>query len=144
MCIRITSFIAKYLLLTLLESLLFASQPAYAEIITVEGVGRYAIEDVNELRQAENKAETIAKRNALEQAAFDFSSVSEEQGGYLTHDEIITIIAGIIKIKDVKNEIQIEPDGTTIAIAMVTAEIDTEMVNSELEKETALHSNTNK
>ena len=110
-------------LLTLVASV------ANAEIRTYEAIGSFDV--VNEtLEHAKKEAKLNAERHIAEEIYADLKSDTESENGKLTNDEIVLMTEGVMRIIDVKYQIDSAKDGAFIVRATVTAEIDTE----ELEK----------
>lgn len=102
---------------------------ASAEILTFEGVGEHYIENENEtLDAAKNQAKLLAERNVAEQIDVVVFSYSESQNRNLMRDEIISIIAGIMNVVDVKYFFTTEFDGVLLVKTVLTAEIDTDKI----------------
>lgn len=102
---------------------------AHAEARTYEGIGSFLV--VNEtLEFAKEQAKLNAERHIAEEVCADLQSDTESENGKLTKDEIILMTEGMMKIIDVKYQLDSKEDGDFIVRATVTAEVDTE----ELEK----------
>ena len=100
---------------------------AYAEVRTYEGIGSFLV--VNEtLESAKEQAKLNAERHIAEEVCAELQSDTESEDGKLTKDEIILMTEGVMKIIDVKYQLDSNENGNIIVRATVTAEVDTEEV----------------
>ena len=98
---------------------------ANAAPVTCEGVGRYYMERTDEtLGQAKQKAKTLAKRNAVEQALLELANSSTEEEGYLTEDDISAVAAGFVKVLEIRYDITKTGDGIKCVTVTIKAEVD--------------------
>lgn len=105
---------------------------AHAEIRIYEGIGLFEV--VNEtLEYAKEQAKLNAERHIAEEVCAELQSDTEIENGKLTKDEIILMTEGVMKIIDVKYQLESKEDGNFIVRATVTAEVDTEELEKLLE-----------
>ena len=95
-----------------------------AEIKIYEGIGEFPM--VNETMDfAKNKAKLEAQRNISEKIFVYVQNHSKTQNAVLDHDEIITLSESLMKIVNVKYNIEDNGDFFNVR-ATVKAEIDTD------------------
>ena len=105
---------------------------AHAEIRIYEGIGLFEV--VNEtLEYAKEQAKLNAERHIAEEVCAELQSDTEIENGKLTKDEIILMTEGMMKIVEVKYQLNSTEDGSFIVHATVTAEVDTEEVEKLLD-----------
>ena len=113
---------------------------ANAEIRTYTGTDVYIMSESDSLGSAKEKAKQKALRNAQEQAGVYVSSYTKVINNQVTHDEIVTMMNGILEVLDVNHVIADEKiddiNGITIK-AEVKVRIDSDKIDAWLDKEIA-------
>ena len=81
----------------------FAVMPlASAEVKEYEGFGEYVMSDFETPDVAKQRAKARAEQNAMEQAGVYVESYTKVINHQVSHDEIVTMTNGILKVKDVQ------------------------------------------
>ena len=112
---------------------------ASAEIVTTQGEGFYFMGEDETVAVAQERAKNHALRNALETIVLMITSRTEDKDAHLSQDEITAIAAGTLKVIDTKYELSIAKDNMTNVTAIVTATVDTDEVETAIEKERKRH-----
>ena len=107
---------------------------AHAEIKTYEGIGEYVMSDFETPEVAKQRAKVRAEQNAQEQAGVYVSGYTKVNNLQVTNDEVIVITNGIMSVIETTYEKKFGTDDTTIYIAKIKANINTDDVNKWLEK----------
>ena len=108
---------------------IFAVMPLVsAEVREYEGFGEYVMSDFETPDVAKQRAKVRAEQNAMEQAGVYVESYTKVINHQVTHDEIVTMTNGILKVKDVQYGKMIPTnDGKGILIRVtIKADIDTD------------------
>lgn len=113
--------------------IIFSAAAAHAEIKTYSGVGEYLM-TTETVDFAKHEAELAAERYILEQVSVYVKHHASMTDHELDEAEIITIGAGILHVTDTKFSIEDVTEGLLVK-AFVTAEIDTDELESLLERE---------
>lgn len=108
----------------------FAVMPfVSAEVREYEGFGEYVMSDFETPDIAKQRAKARAEQNAMEQAGVYVESYTKTVNARVTHDEIITMTNGILKVKDTQYEMTpIEGGKSFIIKVYIKADVDTEDV----------------
>lgn len=107
---------------------------AHAEVQTYTGVGEYVMGNNDTQNFAREQAKLLAEQSATEQAAVYIYSSSVVKDSNLVQNEITAITGGVIRIADVKYN-SVSPEGGFVKFqATVTANIDIDSLNAEIEK----------
>lgn len=115
-------------------------QPVEAEILKLEGVGEYYMEDDSvSLSKAKDEAKLLAELDVVEQVKVNVESNTMVQNSKLTKNEITTIAAAIISVQNVSYSISSEFDDMILVKAVVKAEIDTDLIPGLVEHEQKRH-----
>ena len=124
-----------FIITVLLIDAIFVSS-ANAEIKVYEGFGEHYMENKEEtLDYAKNRAKLLAELDVIEQCSFNIKVYSTLHNSKLTRDEIISVTAGIIKVKNVQYFLDRYADNLFIVKAKLTAEIDTDKIPELVERE---------
>ena len=107
---------------------------AHAEIKTYEGIGEYVMSDFETPDVAKQRAKVRAEQNAQEQAGVYVSGYTKVNNLQVTDDEVIVITNGIMSVIETTYEKKFGTDDTTIYIAKIKANINTDDVDKWLEK----------
>ncbi len=113
--------------------IIFSAATVHAEIKTYTGVGEYLLTEET-LAFGKNQAEISAERDILDKICLYVKGQSLMIDNELDNDEVITISAGILHVTDTKFSIEDVTEGLLVK-AFVTAEIDTDELESLLERE---------
>ena len=106
-----------------------------AEIVNVEGIGYYYMEQTETLADAQAKAKEQAVRDAVQKTEVAIIGKTESHDFVLTEDEVTAIAAGIVKVKAVKYDLSPAEKDTIEIKATVRAEVDTDEVSAALQEE---------
>lgn len=106
-----------------------------AEIVNVEGIGYYYMEQTETLADAQAKAKEQAVRDAVQKTEVAIIGKNESHDSVLTEDEVTAIAAGIVKVKAVKYDLSPAEKDTIEIKATVRAEVDTDEVSAALQEE---------
>ena len=107
-----------------------------AEIKVYEGFGEHYMENKEEtLDHSKNQAKLLAELDVIEQCSFNVESYSSLHNSKLTRDEIISITAGIMKVKSIQYFLDRYADNLFIVKAKLTAEVDTDKIPELVERE---------
>lgn len=106
-----------------------------AEIVNVEGIGYYYMEQTETLADAQAKAKEQAVRDAVQKTEVAIIGKTESHDSVLTEDEVTAIAAGIVKVKAVKYDLSPAEKDTIEIKATVRAEVDTDEVSAALQEE---------
>jgi len=106
-----------------------------AEIVNVEGIGYYYMEQTETLADAQAKAKEQAVRDAVQKTEVAIIGKTESHDSVLTEDEVTAIAAGIVKVKAVKYDLSPAEKETIEIKATVRAEVDTDEVSAALQEE---------
>lgn len=101
----------------------------HAEVQTYEGYGEYFLDEDETVDLGKEQAALRAERDALEQVKIYVQSHSRAANARLLEDEVIVIVAGILRVIETKHVIAVQDDALIVK-AFVKATIDTD----ELEK----------
>ena len=123
----------KKLLTAVVVFIIFSASTVHAEIKTYTGVGEYLLTEET-LEFGKNQAEISAARDILDKICVYVKGRSLMIDNELNDDEVITISAGILHVTDTKFVISDDAEGILVK-AFVTAEIDTNELESLLDKE---------
>jgi len=112
------------------------SSPAEAEVLSLEGVGEYYMEDDSmSLSKAKDEAKLLAEIDAVEQARVNVESDTIVQNSKLTKNEITTIAAAILMVQKVDYTISSDFDDVMVVKAVIKADIDTDEIPALVERE---------
>jgi len=112
------------------------SSPAEAEVLSLEGVGEYYMEDDSmSLSKAKDEAKLLAEIDAVEQARVNVESDTTVQNSKLTKNEITTIAAAILMVQKVDYTISSDFDDVMVVKAVIKADIDTDEIPALVERE---------
>ena len=107
-----------------------------AEIKVYEGIGEYYMENKSEtIEYSKNQAKLFAELDVIEKTKIHIESYSKLHNSKLTKDEIISISAGIMKVKNVQYSISPYRNGLFVIKAIMTAEVDTDKIPELVERE---------
>ena len=106
-----------------------------AEIVNVEGIGYYYMEQTETLADAQAKAKEQAVRDAVQKTEVAIIGKTKSHDSVLTEDEVTAIAAGIVKVKAVKYDLSPAEKDTIEIKATVRAEVDTDEVSAALQEE---------
>ena len=115
----------KYIVLMFIMLIAF-SPFANAETIIAEG--SYTMSDSETPEDAKQQAINNAQRNAMEQAGTYIMSYSASHNGRLTHDDIQSIAAGVIKTTILDEHRTMQNDVITFHVK-ISADIDTKVID---------------
>ena len=115
----------KYIVLMFIMLIAF-SPFVHAETIIAEG--SYTMSDSETPEDARQQAINNAQRNAMEQAGTYIMSYSASHNGKLTHDDIQSIAAGVIKTT-ILDEHRTMHDNVITFYAKISADIDTKVID---------------
>lgn len=100
-----------------------------AEVREYEGFGEYVMSDFETPDIAKQRAKARAEQNAMEQAGVYVESYTKTVNARVTHDEIITMTNGILKVKDTQYEMTPIEGGKCFLIKVsIKVDVDTEDV----------------
>ncbi len=112
------------------------SSPAEAEVLSLEGVGEYYMEDDSmSLSKAKDEAKLLAEIDAVEQARVNVEGNTIVQNSKLTKNEITTIAAAILMVQKVDYTISSDFDDVMVVKAVIKADIDTDEIPALVERE---------
>ena len=112
------------------------SSPAEAEVLSLEGIGEYYMEDDSmSLSKAKDEAKLLAEIDAVEQARVNVESDTTVQNSKLTKNEITTIAAAILMVQKVDYTISSDFDDVMVVKAVIKADIDTDEIPALVERE---------
>lgn len=112
------------------------TSPAEAEVLSLEGVGEYYMEDDSmSLSKAKDEAKLLAEVDAVEQARVNVESDTTVRNSKLTKNEITTIAAAILMVQKVDYSISAEFDDVMVVKAVIKANIDTDEIPALVERE---------
>lgn len=112
------------------------SGTASAEIVSLEGVGEYYMENDNiSLSKAKDEAKLLAEVDVVEQARVNVEGNTVVKNSKLTKNEITTVAAGILYVKEVKYSISADVGDVMLVKAIMKAEIDTDLIPKLVERE---------
>ena len=127
----------KFLAAAIIASNLFLMPAVNAEVKTYEGIGEYQMSDFETPDTAKQRAKQRAEQNACEKAGVFVESNTEVVNMMVTKDEIFTMTGGILKIVNVEYERKIIDKDSTLIIAKVTADIDSDDIDKWLNRDTS-------
>lgn len=109
----------------------FAAMPLVsAEVKEYEGFGEYVMSDFETPDVAKQRAKARAEQNAMEQAGVYVESYTKVINHQVSHDEIVTMTNGILKVKDVQYKMMPTEDGKAFLIyATIKTDIDTDDIS---------------
>ena len=112
------------------------TSPAEAEVLSLEGIGEYYMEDDSmSLSKAKDEAKLLAEIDAVEQARVNVESDTTVQNSKLTKNEITTIAAAILMVQKVDYTISSDFDDVMVVKAVIKADIDTDEIPALVERE---------
>ena len=112
------------------------TSPAEAEVLSLEGIGEYYMEDDSmSLSKAKDEAKLLAEIDAVEQARVNVESDTTVQNSKLTKNEITTIAAAILMVQKVEYTISSDFDDVMVVKAVIKADIDTDEIPALVERE---------
>lgn len=112
------------------------TSPAEAEVLSLEGVGEYYMEDDSmSLSKAKDEAKLLAEIDAVEQARVNVEGNTIVQNSKLTKNEITTIAAAILMVQKVDYTISSDFDDVMVVKAVIKADIDTDEIPALVERE---------
>ena len=120
--------------LLIVGSLFFVPTTVEAAIETYIGEGSATMGDDESLAQAVERAKAKAIRNAQEQAGVYILSQADSRNLKLTDGEVDTLTAAVIKITDTKITKTMTDDGVMKIFVTITVELDTDALQSKLDK----------
>lgn len=116
----------KFFTTILIAALAFFMPVAYAQVVTCNGSDDYIMSEFETIDIAKQRAKQKAERAAQEQAGIFVESSTEVVNMMVTKDEIHTMTAGILHVKDVQYQLTPLADGKSLIVkATVTADVDT-------------------
>ena len=123
----------KFLSATIILFVILAASEASAEIITVEGFGRYVIDKNSDktFAEATKKARDEAKRLAAEQAGVIVKSHSVMIDHELDADIVETFLISLLENVKEFPEFDKNPEGDLVITCRVTATVDTSKIDLE-------------
>ena len=97
------------------------TSPAEAEVLSLEGIGEYYMEDDSmSLSKAKDEAKLLAEIDAVEQARVNVESDTIVQNSKLTKNEITTIAAAILMVQKVDYTISSDFDDVMVVKAVIS------------------------
>lgn len=106
-----------------------------AEVVTCSGSDEYIMSEFETIDIAKQRAKQKAERAAQEQAGVFVESSTEVVNMMVTKDEIHTMTAGILHIKDVQYQLTPLADGKSLIVkATVIADVDTNDITNWLNR----------
>ena len=112
------------------------TSPAETEVLSLEGIGEYYMEDDSmSLSKAKDEAKLLAEIDAVEQARVNVESDTTVQNSKLTKNEITTIAAAILMVQKVDYTISSDFDDVMVVKAVIKADIDTDEIPALVERE---------
>lgn len=116
----------KFFATILIAASAFFMPVANAQVVTCTGSDEYIMSEFETIDIAKQRAKQKAERAAQEQAGVFVESSTEVVNMMVTKDEIHTMAAGILHVKDVQYQLTPLADGKSLIIkATVTADVDT-------------------
>lgn len=108
------------------------SSLCFAENITVNASGEFVMGDNDTYIEGKKFAMQDAKRNALEKVGTYLESSTQVKNGLISTDEIRTYTAGIVKIKEIKEEKNLLENRATVIKVNVMASVDPDILTKQI------------